>query len=332
MSPRRYELGEQIGAGGFGTVHRGRLFGEGGFSKEVAIKLLHADTQSHPEIASRLRDEARLLGLLNARSIVRVEDLIQIDGRWAVVMELVPGEDLGTLLKRGPVPPRVVAEIGVEVARALEAAWNGAGDTGPLRAVHRDVKPANIRITPTGEVRVLDFGVARACFSEREAQTRSLSFGSPGYIAPERYEGVDSHAADVFALGVVLLESLTAKKLGQLPPHPDRLAAMRDAALQRVSDVVLRGLIGRMLAYEAAERPTAAEVARRLREHAPRLAAPWLADWAPVVVAGAPAPVDLLVDSLSTLASPTGMPRGAGDSSRGRVAGRRSASPPGPGS
>jgi serine/threonine-protein kinase len=284
VATRRYELGEKIGEGGFGCVYRGRLVGEGGFGKEVAIKLLHPEKQVPPEIASRLRDEARLLGHLNARSIVRVEDLVQLDDRWAVIMEFVPGEDLGAAIKRGPLPPRVAAEVAGEVARALEAAWGGQGDSGPLRVVHRDIKPANIRITPSGDVRVLDFGVAQSSFAEREAETRSLSFGSPGYLAPERYEGVDTHAADIFALGVVLCECLTGKKLGQLPPHPDRLATAREASIAPIRPPSLRDLVRRMLAYGAADRPTATEVARRLRDLAPTLEGPWLADWARDVV------------------------------------------------
>ena len=285
---RRYELDKRIGSGGFGEVYLGRLLGRSGFTKVVAIKVLNGNRVDNPEIEQRLRDEARLLALLRHRAIVRVEDLVEIGGRWAVVMEYIEGSDLTALVRRGPLPPRVACGITQEVAGALKAAHTARdGQTGePLEIVHRDIKPANLRITPAGEVKVLDFGIARSRFDAREALTRDLSFGSTGYMAPERLDGIDTPPSDIYALGAVLSECLTGARLGQLSIHPDQhaeaLAALR-ASLDR-APATLVDLLLQMLAYERDQRPSADDVERSLRELMAELPGPWLQDWAPTVI------------------------------------------------
>ena len=108
-----------------------------GFKKAVAVKLLNADTAAVDEIASRLRDEARMLGLIRHRAIVHVDGLVLLNGRWAVVMEYVEGVDLKRLVGEGPVPPAVALEIIEEVSAALHVAYEQPGSTGePLRLLH----------------------------------------------------------------------------------------------------------------------------------------------------------------------------------------------------
>ena len=162
----------------------------------------------------------------------------------------------------------------------------------PLGIVHRDIKPANIRITPSGEVKVLDFGVARAAFDGREALTRSMAFGSMGYLAPERFDGRDTPAADVYALGVVLLEALSGAPMGQLSVNPKAHAARVQERLDGLAAALggefgasTAALLGRMIDYDPDERPTAHEVAERFQDLLIEAPGTWLKRWIPAVMA-----------------------------------------------
>ena len=275
-------------------MYRGRLEDISGFSKNVAIKVLNEDTSKVDDFARRLRDEARILGLLRHRAIIHVEDLVQLQGRWAVVMEFVEGADLHKLIELGKIPLRPLSEICSEVASALHVAHTAMDEDKetPLHIVHRDIKPANIRVTPLGEVKVLDFGIARAQFDEREAQTQSLAFGSMGYLAPERFDGEDSPVSDVYALGMVLLESLLGETLGQFSINPNRHNAQIDAQIEAVcsgleADVAkeLSEVLHQMLAYNPNVRPSANAVAHKIQNIAGMAGGPWLRKWAPEALA-----------------------------------------------
>ena len=214
--PRRYNILGTLGKGGFGTVYKAQLHGSAGFTKIVALKVLNAEVAGKEEFARRARDEARVLGLVRHRAIVQVDGLVVLQGHWVVVMEYVSGVDLKRLMQAGSVPPGVALEIIEEVAQALDAAYRQPGPEGkPLGLLHRDIKPSNLRITERGEVKVLDFGTARANFQSREAQTQALTFGTVGYMAPERMDFEDLPAGDVYALGVVLYELLIGEDAGE---------------------------------------------------------------------------------------------------------------------
>ncbi len=285
---RSYRLMERLGQGGFGSVWRGQLVGASGFSKSVAIKVLSAEAEQVDEFVQRLRDEARILAMLRHRSIVQVDDLVTIDGRWAVVMEYIDGADLAEVLKLGPVPARAACGLGLEIAGALQAAHSAINPENgrPVHIVHRDIKPANIRLTHAGEVKILDFGVARGVFDEREAQTRSLAFGSLGYLAPERFDGEDTAAVDIYALGVILVEALTGRGMGQLSVRPKVHARSVEEAIERLEGFPeeLSGLLRRMIAYDPGDRPDAGEVAKTLRNAQLVAEGDWLADWAPAAL------------------------------------------------
>ncbi len=265
---RRYEVIGPVGKGGFGTVYRARFLGQGGFSKVVALKVLNRDMADLDEVLARLRDEARVLGLLRHRAIVQADRLVRLGERWAVVMEFVEGVDLKRILADGPVPPGSALEIVGEVAGALHAAWNTPGPDGkPLHLIHRDIKPSNIVLTAYGELKVLDFGIARADFGAREAETKAFGMGSLPYMAPERLDFRDTAAADVYALGVVFFELVTGRAFGRASAVPARHAKHVDSALRFLID---RGLaqrdmllfLGSLLAYDPDDRPTARQLER----------------------------------------------------------------------
>lgn len=274
VETRSYRIVELLGEGGFGRVYRARMEGAAGFSKDVAIKLL-TDRSPPEDVLARFRDESRILGLVRDRAVVAVEPTTQLGGRWAVIMEFVPGASCQELLSRhGPLPPRVVLGVVEEVARALDHVFRQPGPDGqPLELVHRDLKPANLQVTQAGEVKILDFGVARARYEAREATTTRSIQGTYGYIAPERLHGVDTPAADVYALGMVLYKLVTNGTT-----DPKALAAALDAASGPASPVL--ALARNMVAPEPQDRPTAREVEDLCRALASSTTGPDLRRWA----------------------------------------------------
>ncbi|MFZ5478496.1 MAG: serine/threonine-protein kinase, partial [Myxococcota bacterium] len=271
-----------LGQGTFGSVFLADMESAGGFKRRVALKLLNSSWDPSSDAGRRLRDEARLLGRLRHRNVVRVDDLVRLDGKWALVMEHVAGADLEALYEDARdagerLPPRAVAEVCAAVAAALHAAFATPGDDGaPLRVVHRDIKPSNVRLAEDGEVKVLDFGVARAEFEGREAKTERVRYGSLGYMAPERLLGDEETAAgDVYALGVMMWELLVGETYGRAELGPDKQAAQVESAVSRLRAAVendaLADLARATLRYEASERPGAAEVEVALRRLAREL-------------------------------------------------------------
>ncbi|MDP6946925.1 MAG: serine/threonine-protein kinase, partial [Myxococcota bacterium] len=243
----------------------------------------------------RLRDEARILGLLKHRAVVGVDSLVRLDHGWAVVMEYVAGVDTSVIIKNGAPPVTISLEIMEEVASALYAAYFVASEgTGePLKLVHRDIKPANIRITPRGEVKILDFGVATADFQSREANTRSTLFGSFTYMAPERLDGIDGPEVDIYSLGLVAVRLITGRPFKEPPKHYERhegyvkrLLDALDEALDKRPDIDatqrldLHNLIDQMIAFEGCDRPTARDVERTCRKLRTSIEGPWLREWA----------------------------------------------------
>ena len=281
---RRYEVRYPLGKGGFGTVYRADLLGAGGFAKPVALKILNNDLDGMEEVAARMRDEARMLGLLRHRAIVMVDGLVMLDGRWAIVMEFVEGVDLSYVVESQGMPVGAALEVIEEVAGALRVAWEKEGPDGhPLHLLHRDIKPANIQVTAQGEVKVLDFGIARANFGAREAKTQNVLFASRPYMAPERLDLIETHKGDVYSLGVVLYELLAGDILGPAAASERRhqqkiieaVSVLRDKG---VPQLVL-DLLAVCLAFEPDERPSASEVAKLARTIRREMSDIALIDW-----------------------------------------------------
>ena len=272
-----------------------------GFSRLVGIKLLHRKWSENKEIGQRMRDEARLLGWLRHRNIVDVIDLTSIDGRAAVIMEYLDAVDfksvVQSLAERGErVPPYAALESIAFVASALDAAYNRPPYEGekPLRVIHRDIKPSNIMVDEAGTVKVLDFGVARGEFENRESHTSELQFGSVEYMPPERlFFEPETDRADVYSLGATLFEVLTGERLGKAKGRAEKHAAFLEDRLSFLAASCplanpqggdMARLIREMCSYNADNRPSAESVVLRARTLARLMPGPALTEWSEVVV------------------------------------------------
>jgi len=281
MEPRRrFKFLKELAQGGFGKVYLAEMITGENFSSVVAIKLLHGRWLSNDEIVMRSRDEARLLGRLRHRNIVRVEDLTSIGGQCAIVMEYLQGMDLKSvttaLKEQGkPFPRKAAFESIGAIAAALDAAYSHRPLQGgePLQVIHRDIKPSNAMITAEGDVKVLDFGTARASFEEREAKTQVLAFGSQAYMAPERMLGEsDAPSGDIFSLGITMYECLCLDSFGKIPLRQERYEPTVASRLEGLdlSDMTpaareaALAALTRMLAYEPDARPSAVEVVEEM--------------------------------------------------------------------
>lgn len=294
-SGSQYELLELLGAGGFGEVYRARYLGPMGFVRDVAIKLLHNGVDERAQPVERLRDEARILGMLSHPNIVQVLRPAVIEGRWAIVMEHCEGVSLSAFVgdEHAP-PPQTMPQLCVLetleiVAGALLHAYEARGPDGaPLRVLHRDLKPSNLHLTLTGHLKLLDFGVAHGLFDGREAATDMIVMGTLSYMAPERLRGEDSPAGDVFALGVTAVELITGSPYGSPSQDGMSAAALWVRARGRMGRLLpgFEGLLCRMVSRRAAERPGLAQLrdeARALRRSVDAVDVT-LADWAAEVV------------------------------------------------
>ncbi len=301
---RRFELRKRIGAGAYGEVFLAEQVSSGGFRRPVALKLLNETAARMKEASRRMRDEARILGRLSHRHIVEVLDLVQIGDRWAVVMAYVPGADLEQVLAHlegegRAVPGPAACEIGAAIGRALAAAWAATDEKGrPMRVVHRDIKPSNVRITHDGEVKVLDFGIARVELDGREAQTRKpVLMGTERYMSPERLllEG-DGPPGDVYAMAATVVELITGQPIGRSPVRDEPHKVFADGASHalmaylRGPHEVIEAIVDTVrlaLDSDPNRRPDAMAFARVMDEGARKLEGDSLAQFAAEVVSSA---------------------------------------------
>ncbi|MCC7044897.1 MAG: serine/threonine protein kinase [Acidobacteria bacterium] len=206
---------DRVGRGGMGTVYRAL---DETLHREVAIKVLNAELND-PEVAKRFRAEAITVARLSHPGIATIYELFQHDGQWLMVMEFVRGETLEQLVARaGGLTPEQAAALCMQSLAALAHAHS-------MGVVHRDLKPANIMRTEGGDIKIMDFGIARVSGSEHLTSV-GFMMGTPAYMAPEQVMGHEIDArADLYAIGVVFFRLLT----GQLPFKGDTPFAMAQA-------------------------------------------------------------------------------------------------------
>lgn len=257
----QYELLTKIGRGGMGQVWRAN---DTAHDRQVAIKVLAPELAADSTYRARFLREARTVAKLQHPNIVFVHAFGEIDGRLFIAMPLLNGQDLDTLIcQEGPLPlSRAVQVIG-QVAAALDVAHESG-------LVHRDVKPSNIFILPSGHVYLIDFGIAHTD-GDDGLTSGTHPIGTAAYMAPERYDGNAGPGVDIYALTCVLYECLTGRRpfegatiaqqiaahLTKPPPLPTRLVPSLPAILDKI--------IARGMAKDPADRyPTASALAQAL--------------------------------------------------------------------
>lgn len=245
----RYVIEHKLGEGGMGTVYLARSRG----GRAVAVKVARPELAADPSFRARFRAEvaaARRVGGFHTAQVVDADP--DAEAPW-LATAYIPGPTLSALVTaEGPMDEARLRSLGAALAEALEAI-HACG------LVHRDLKPGNIVMAPDGP-RVLDFGIARAVESTRLTATGS-AFGTPGYLAPEQTLGEEvTGAADVFALGAVLVAAAGGRPFGDGTPMGLMYRAVHEAPDLASVPESLRGLVGRCLAKQPADRPTPEQI------------------------------------------------------------------------
>jgi len=230
-----YEVYERLGIGGMAQVHRAKKRGPAGFERSVALKRMLSHLAEDSSFVDSFIREAKVVSLLVHPNIAQVYDFGRIGGIYYIAMELVPGFDLRKLLRYAnranePIPLPVVLSILIELCEALEYAHTCRDESGArLNIVHRDISPSNMIIAASGHLKVIDFGIAKA--SARQLHTESGQVkGKLGYMSPESALGQSAGAvSDVFSMGVVAWELVTASPLFSARTDFETMRKIREA-------------------------------------------------------------------------------------------------------
>jgi serine/threonine protein kinase len=218
----QYVLLEKIAAGGMAELYRAMITGHQGFEKLVAIKRILPHLTDQPELVAAFIDEAKLAALLQHPNIVQIYDFGCVDGAYFLAMEHLFGQDLHSVLAESKEKKRVpfTVDHGLyvvsKICEGMDYAHKLRDLKGkPLHLIHRDISPANVLITYEGEVKVVDFGIAKA--AGKNTKTRDgLIKGKVGYMSPEQASGKPiDHRSDLFSTGVILYETVTGKTMFQ---------------------------------------------------------------------------------------------------------------------
>lgn len=234
----RYALLDKIGTGGMAEIFRAKTFGAAGFEKEFAIKLILPSLVDDNEFVEMFINEAKIAVSLYHANIVQVFDLGEIEGQYYIAMEYVLGKDLLEVLARCAerslkIPLNLVLFITMEMLKGLNFAHRAKDPFGEdLNIIHRDVSPSNIMISYAGDVKVGDFGVAKAAIQRTLTESGTLK-GKVGYMSPEQVMGEEIDArSDVFAAGVVFFEALSMSRLFVGSSDLEVMLQVRDADIE----------------------------------------------------------------------------------------------------
>jgi eukaryotic-like serine/threonine-protein kinase len=278
-----YEIYEELGAGGLASVHLAR---SPAIKNPVALKRLYQHVTSVRELVAAFADEARLARYLQHPGIARIYEYGRLDGVYFIAFEFVPGPTLQQLQQHcaahvGRIPIPIVLEIAYQICDALDHAHNLRDRAGvPLNIVHRDVSPSNVIVSSSGQVKLIDFGLAKSKQSSVQSQAGVLK-GKLNYVAPEYLSGKLDARCDLWALGVCLHELLTGQRLFDAPQQGtilERVRAMPIPAPSRFNPEVPRDvdqIVLTALERDPAKRwPNAAAMRAALAAHASRRLTP----------------------------------------------------------
>ena len=273
-----YEIVKRLRVGGMATLYLARRHGAAGFSRLVALKMIHPHMVEQPAFVEMFVDEARICARITHPNVVHVEEFGVIDGVHYLVMEYIDGCSVSELLqicgrRRRRLDPELAARVVMQIARGLHAAHETLDQDGePLEIVHRDISPSNILLSVDGNAKLIDFGIARAKNRLSETQAGVTLKGKYKYVAPEQAtRGPVDQRCDVFSLGVVFWEMLVGR-----PLFPDdsyvtlfnRLQATEvdpPSAVNPDVPTVLDPIVLAMLSHDPAGRPqTASDIERRI--------------------------------------------------------------------
>jgi eukaryotic-like serine/threonine-protein kinase len=236
----RYRLIDELGTGGMSTVHLAEVHDKDGVSKMVALKRLLPAVAARPELRESFVREASLMRYLAHPNIPATFESGKINGVYFIAMEFVPGPTLKELVEHcgktvGTVPIEITLNIVAQICDALDHAHKLCDEQGkPLGIVHRDISPANIILSESGLVKVIDFGLAKAAISSVETG-KGIIKGKFNYVAPEYLGGELDARVDIWALGVVMYELLTSRRLFDGVDEFETIARVRKLPIPRPS-------------------------------------------------------------------------------------------------
>lgn len=273
-----YLLVERLDSGGMAEVYLGVKAGVKGFEKEVALKCILPKHSMNPRVQSWFEDEAKLGSSLNHPNIVQTYDFVHLDNSFWLVMEFIRGKHLGKMLDQMQNPwesQALPVYIGCEILKGLEYAHERVDEkTGePAPVIHRDIAPKNIVVSYSGEVKIVDFGIAKEEVASVRTETQiGVVKGTPAYMSPEQSAGkVIDHRTDIFSAGVVLYELLAQRPLfsrDSRSPKVDLQSFIRRRIATLDVGKPLRHVLARALETDPAKRyQTAAAFRKDLEAH-----------------------------------------------------------------
>ncbi|HUS68276.1 MAG TPA: serine/threonine-protein kinase [Kofleriaceae bacterium] len=302
-----YRLVQQIAVGGMAEIHLAKTHGIAGFEKYVALKMIHPNFSQDQQFIQMLIDEAKITVQLQHVNIAQTFDLGRVGDIYYITLEYVDGADLYKLLRKSAeldkeIPIAVGAHIAKEVASGLDYAHRKRDHAGqPLAIVHRDVSPQNVLISYAGEVKLVDFGIAKATSRARQTAVGVIK-GKYYYMSPEQAWGEQlDHRTDIFSTGILLYETLTGQMLyleedlhklldmvrrADIPPP----TTLRKEVPRELERIVMRALAKRPEDRYQNAADMANDLERFLHGHAPVFTAGRVASWLTEVLGGTASP------------------------------------------